>query len=52
MRRIAAMLLSTSSSVVAQDETLMRMAARPFHTVGPHQQVPSSCRAAMTRLVA
>jgi hypothetical protein len=32
---------STSSSVVAQDETLMRMAVRPCHTVPPHQQVPS-----------
>jgi hypothetical protein len=41
MRKIAARLRSTSSSVVAQQDTLMRMAARPCHSVPPHQQVPS-----------
>jgi hypothetical protein len=40
-RRIADTLWSTSSSRVAQEETLMRIAARPCHSVGPHQQVPS-----------
>jgi len=40
----ASKLLSTSSSVVAHDDTLMRMAARPCQTVPPHQQVPSACR--------
>jgi hypothetical protein len=49
---IAARLRSTSSSVVAQDETLMRIAVRPCHTVVPHQQVPSACTAAATRRVA
>ncbi len=29
----------------------MRMAARPCHSVGPHQQVPSSCMPAITRPV-
>ena len=51
MRRIASTLRSTSASVVAQEETLMRMAARPCHSVGPHQQVPSSCMPAITRPV-
>jgi hypothetical protein len=40
-RSIAARLRSTSSWVVAQLETLMRMAVRPCHTVEPHQQTPS-----------
>ena len=40
-RSIAARLISTSSSVVAQDDTLIRMAARPCHSVPPHQHVPS-----------
>src|SRR5438045_3483460 len=31
-----------SSVVVIHDETLIRMAGLPFHTVPPHQQVPSS----------
>ena len=52
MRIIAARLCSTSCSVVAQDETLMRIAVRPCHTVPPHQQVPSACSAAITRRVA
>src|SRR5271157_465837 len=42
IRKIASRLRSTSASVVAQEETLMRMAERPCHTVPPHQQVPSS----------
>jgi hypothetical protein len=42
---------STSASVVAQLQTLMRIAVRPCHTVAPHQQVPSLCRAATTRRV-
>jgi hypothetical protein len=40
-RNIAAKLISTSASVVAQDETLMRIAVLPCQTVDPHQQVPS-----------
>jgi hypothetical protein len=33
---------STSlDSVVAHEETLTRIALRPFQTVAPHQQVPS-----------
>src|SRR5487761_1938704 len=51
MRRIAARLRSTSSSVVAQFDTLMRIAVRPCHSVPPHQQVPSRCTSAMTRFV-
>src|SRR5580658_1557962 len=51
MRTIAARLRSTSSSVVAQQDTLMRMAAWPCHSVPPHQQVPSFWTAATTRLV-
>ena len=50
-RSIAAMLRSTSASVVAHEHTLMRMAVRPCHTVPPHQQVPSACNAAITRWV-
>ena len=49
-RSIAARLSSTSSSVVAHDETLMRMAVWPCQTVPPHQQVPSAWIAAITRL--
>ena len=48
-RTIAAKLRSTSSSVVAQDDTLTRIAARPCQTVPPHQQVPSAWTAATTR---
>src|SRR5215472_13345288 len=40
-----------SCAVVFQPLTLTRIAARPCQTVGPHQQVPSSCTAAMTALV-
>ena len=42
-RRITASALrSMSSSVVAHDDTLMRIAVLPCQTVPPHQQVPSS----------
>jgi len=41
-RSIASKLRSTSSSVVAHDETLMRMAVRPCQTVAPAQHVPSA----------
>src|SRR5215510_5320876 len=51
MRIIASKLRSTSSSVVAHEETLMRIAARPCHTVPPHQQVPSAWIASITRRV-
>src|SRR5207248_5740061 len=50
-RSIAARLRSTSSSVVAHEETLMRMAVRPCHTVPPAQHVPSACTPAITRRV-
>ena len=46
---IAARLRSTSSSVVAHDDTLMRIAVRPCQTVPPHQHVPSACTPATTR---
>ena len=42
IRRIAWMLRSTSSEEVAQEDTLIRMARRPFQIVPPHQHVPSS----------
>ena len=35
------MLCATSASVVAHDETLMRIAMFPCHEVPPHQHVPS-----------
>src|SRR6516164_9128874 len=38
---IASTLRSTSSSVVAQHDTLMRIAVCPCHCVPPHQHVPS-----------
>ena len=41
MRSMASKLRSTSKSVVAQDDTLIRIAVRPCQTVTPHQQVPS-----------
>ena len=41
-RRIASRLFSTSSAVVAQDDTLIRIAGQPCHTVVPHQQAPSA----------
>jgi hypothetical protein len=50
-RNIASKLLSTSASVVAQEDTLMRMAWRPCHTVPPHQHVPSSWMPAIARAV-
>jgi hypothetical protein len=40
-RIMAATLRSTSSSVVAQLDTLIRIAACPCHRVPPHQHVPS-----------
>ena len=42
MRIIARALRSTSSSVVAHEETEIRIAVWPCHSVPPHQQVPSS----------
>src|SRR3546814_6191909 len=48
---MAAAELSTSASLVAQELMLIRIAARPFQVVPPHQQVPSSWIAAMTRCV-
>src|SRR5204863_3229772 len=50
-RSIAARLRSTSSSVVAHDDTLMRIAVRPCHVVGPAQQVPSAWIAPITARV-
>ena len=46
--RIEASDASTSASVVAQDDTLIRIASRPCQRVPPHQQMPSACTAAMT----
>ena len=40
-RIIASRMRSTSASVVAHDDTLMRMAVCPCQVVPPHQQVPS-----------
>jgi hypothetical protein len=48
-RTIASTLASTSASVVAQLDTLIRIAVRPCQTVPPHQQVPSAWSAAITR---
>lgn len=48
---MAARLRSTSSSVVAQDETLIRSAAFPRHAVPPHQRVPSRWTPGMACLV-
>ena len=42
MRIMACRLRSTSLSVVAQEDTLIRIAVFPCQTVPPHQQVPSS----------
>ena len=39
MRSIASKLFSTSASVVAHDDTLIRIAVCPCQTVAPHQQV-------------
>ena len=36
---MASVLFFMSSSDVAQPETLIRMAGRPSHTVGPHQHL-------------
>src|SRR4051812_10142158 len=51
IRRIAAMDRSTSASVVAHEITLTRIAVCPCQTVAPHQQVPSSWMATITRRV-
>jgi hypothetical protein len=45
--RTAVTLRSTSAWVVAQLLMLIRMARRPRQVVGPHQQVPSRCSAAI-----
>ena len=51
-RIIASRLRSTSSSVVAHDETLIRIAVCPRHMVAPAQHVPSAWIAAiMPRVV-
>ena len=49
--RMEAIERSTSSSVVAHEETLIRIASRPCHRVPPHQQTPAAWIALMTRLV-
>jgi hypothetical protein len=41
-RIIASRLRSTSVSVVAHEDTLIRIAVFPCHTVPPHQHVPSA----------
>ncbi len=51
IRSMAARLRSTSSSVVAHEETLMRIAVRSCHTVPPAQHVPSAWIPAITRRV-
>ena len=48
---MASRLRSTSTAVVAQEATLMRMAVRPCQVVGPHQQVPSCWIRSITRSV-
>jgi hypothetical protein len=48
MRTMAARLRFTSLDVVAQEDTLMRIAVLPCHTVPLHQQVPSSCMRRIT----
>src|SRR5690606_3702653 len=50
-RRTASTLRSMSVWVVFHDETEMRMAVRPCHTVGLTKSVPSPCTALTTRLV-
>jgi hypothetical protein len=42
---------STSCSVVAQEDTLIRIAFWSCHRVPPHQQTPSSCTSSITRSV-
>src|ERR1700675_319260 len=49
--KIAARLRSTSASVVAHDDTLMRIAVCPCQTVPPHQHVPSPWTRAITSRV-
>ena len=50
-RTIDSTLRSTSSSVVAHEDTLIRMAVWFCHTVPPTQQTPSSTTPAITRCV-
>ena len=50
-RSMATRLFSTSSSVVAHELTLMRIAGWPCHTVPPHQHVPSDWIEAIVRCV-
>jgi len=50
IRVIASRLRSTSVSLVAQEETLMRMAKRPFQSAPPHQH-PSFWIACIVSLV-
>src|SRR5882762_3703687 len=50
-RRVRMQPRSRSASVVAHDDTLMRIAVWPCQTVPPHQQVPSSCTRAITSSV-
>jgi hypothetical protein len=51
LRSIDSRLCSTSSSVVAHDETLIRIAVLPCQTVPPHQQTPSAWISSITRRV-
>ena len=48
---MAARLASTSAAVVAHDDTLIRIAVRPCHSVPPHQHVPSCWMRAITARV-
>jgi len=48
---MAAALRSTSASVVAHEQTLIRIAVCPCQTVPPHQHVPSAWIASMTLCV-
>jgi K+ transporter len=48
---MALRLRSTSSAVVAQELTLIRIAVRPFHSVMPHQQVHSASISSMKQRV-
>ena len=47
----AAQIPLASASVVAYDDTLIRIASRSCHCVPPHQHTPAACTAAMTRVV-
>src|SRR5207247_9810751 len=50
-RFIASILAATSSSVVAHDDTLTRIAVRPCHSVPPHQHTPSRWMRSITARV-